>query len=213
MQEADVVEAQTRHERILDEYLLGGREPVFLLVVPHHTQDLAAGGVNRDAIRDFQTRRLALPLVFVASNVQFAVALINLAVTVLMVHHRVGHALLCVLLFLRSVKLRLLRLRQSDVAVSADDLHALYNGRAHHDAMRDPLGALQISRRVVNDQVFSINALRHRAVAKRAVVNFLEAIAAKADHEQHAVGIRVVFGRRDRQVVVHVLLKGRRKLI
>ena len=213
MQKANVVEAQTRHKRVLDEHPARGRQPVFLLVVPHNAQDLAAGNVNCDAIRDFQTGRLALPLVFKASNVQFAVALINLAVAVLMVHHRVGHTLLCVLLFLGGVELRLHGLGQGNVTVRANDLHPLHNGRAHHDAVRDALGAVQISSRVVNDQVFSVNALRHRAVAERAEVNLLEAVTAKANHEQHTVSVRVILRRRDCQVVVHVLLKRSRQFI
>ena len=68
--------------------------------------------------------------------------------------------------------------------------------------MRDPLGVAQVGRRVVHDEVVGVHALGHRAPAQGAEVDLLEGRAAKAQHEQHAVGVGVVLGRRGREVVV-----------
>ena len=73
--------------------------------------------------------------------------------------------------------------------------------------MRYTLGVTKISRRVVHDQVIGIDALADRAVPQRAEVHLLERAAAEAEHQQHAVGVRVILARRGRQVVVQVFLK------
>ena len=70
--------------------------------------------------------------------------------------------------------------------------------------MCDPLGIGQIGRAVVDDQVIGIDRLDHRPVAKRAIIPLFERRAAKAQHQQHPVSVRVIFGRNRRQEVVQV---------
>ena len=79
--------------------------------------------------------------------------------------------------------------------------------------MRDTLGAADVGRRVVDDQVVGIDRLADGAIAERAEVDLLEGDAAEAQQEQHAVGVGIVLGRHRREVVVHVPLQGFRHLV
>ena len=79
--------------------------------------------------------------------------------------------------------------------------------------MRDALRIAQIGRRVVDDQVFCINAFAHWAIADRAEVNLLECSAAEAEHQQHAVGVGIILARDSRQIMVEIFLKRGGKLV
>ena len=74
--------------------------------------------------------------------------------------------------------------------------------------MRDPAGVRQVGGGVVDDQIISVDALGDRAVAQGAEVDLLEGRAAEPQQQEHAVCVRVVFGRGRGQVVVEVLFKG-----
>ena len=83
MEQADVVESQARHVGIFDEGLSGFRKLLrVLIVVSDDGEDFAAGEVDGDPIRDFEAGDFALVLVLVAFEIEFAMALIDFAVTV-----------------------------------------------------------------------------------------------------------------------------------
>ena len=142
-----------------------------------------------------------------ARDVQLAVALVDFAVAVFGAIAASRDALLRVFLALCRVKRRLLRHGQVGVLVDAEDLQSAHSRGLHVAAVRDALGVLKVSRRVVDDQVFGVDGLGDRTVAQRAIVNLLEARAAEAEHEQHAVGVGVILSRHRRQVVVEVALQ------
>ena len=74
--------------------------------------------------------------------------------------------------------------------------------------MGHALGVRKVCGLIVNDQVFSINALADRTVAKRAEINLFEGCAAEAQHKQHPVSVRVILCGRAGQIMVHIRLKG-----
>ena len=73
--------------------------------------------------------------------------------------------------------------------------------------MRNPHGRGQVGRAVVDDQVVGIHAVAGRAVSQRAEKHLLERGAAKAQQQQHPIGVGVIFAGRAGQEVVHVLLE------
>ena len=209
MQQADVIEAKTWYKRIFDEvdarlWQVGG----VLIEVAGDRQDFARRHVDGDTVRDFEASLLAFVLVFVALDVQFAIDLINLAVAVIWVGRGGCDALLRALSVLRRIGRDLVGRVQIGVAVDANDLQALNRAGAHIHPMRDTLGIRQVGGGAVHDQVVSIHALADWAVAQRAEVHLLEGCTAKAQHQQHAVCVGVIFARRAGQVVVHVFFEG-----
>jgi len=209
VQQADVIEAQPRHERVLHERCTRLRQHsrLRLVVVAGDGQDFAGGYVDGHAVRDFQTCDLALELVFMALDVQFAVDFVDFAVTVIGVGRRGRDALLRCLGLGGGVRRDLHRGGQFDVAVDAKDLQALDGRRLEVDAVRDPHGGRQVGRGVVDDQVVGIHAVAGRTVPQRAEEHLLERRATEAQQQQHAVGVGVVFAGGRGQEVVHVLFE------
>ena len=207
VKEADVVEAEARHERVLDERGSRLGQVVSLVVVADDGQDLLRGDVNGHAVGDLEAGDLALVLVLIVRDVQLAVALIDLAVAVLGPVGRLGDALLRALFALRRVEVGLLRHRQVAVLVDAKDLEAAHGRGPHVGSVRDALRVRQVGCGVADDQVIGIDGLADRAVAQRALVDLLEGRAAEAEHQQHAVGVGVILRRGRGQVVVQVALE------
>ena len=127
MQQADVIETHARHKGILDEVLprFGKLLGVFIIVT-RNREDFAARHIDGHAIRDLKPRLFALPLMLEAKDVQVAVALVDLAITVFWVVLIDCHALLRGLLALRRVWIEGLRCHQVDVAIDAEDLKTLH---------------------------------------------------------------------------------------
>ncbi len=73
--------------------------------------------------------------------------------------------------------------------------------------MCDALGVAQVGCRVIDDQVVGVDRLAYRTVAQRAEIDLLKGRAAKPKHQQHAVGVWVVFRRRGCEIMVQVALK------
>ena len=69
------------------------------------------------------------------------------------------------------------------------------------------LALREVCGRIVHDQVRRVHRFADRTIPKRAEIDLLERRAAEPEHEQHAVGVRVILGRHTRQIMVHVLLK------
>ena len=144
---------------------------------------------------------------FVADDIEFAINLVNFAVTVVRVLGFGTDALLCVLLLLDGIKLRRGSLRQFGVAVDAHDLQSLDRRWLHRNAVRDASGVLEVGCVVADYQIVGVNSLAHRPVAQWTKVDLLERCAAEAKQQQHAVGVGIVFRRRAGQVVVKVLFQ------
>ena len=84
VEQADVVEAEARHEGVLDEVGAGlGERRLVLVVVADDGQDFAGGQVDGHPVGDLKPALLALVLVLEAGDVQLAIDLVDLAVAVL----------------------------------------------------------------------------------------------------------------------------------
>jgi len=72
--------------------------------------------------------------------------------------------------------------------------------------LREPDGE---DRKVVQDviQLVGTSTLADRPIPQWAIVNLLEGGPTEAEHEQHAIGVRVILARDSRQVVVEILLE------
>ena len=210
VQQADVIEAEAGHECVLHKRgpCLRQHARIGLVVIAGDRQDFAGRHVNGHAVRDFQSSDLALELVFEPLDVQLAVDFVNLAVAVVRVGGCRGDTLLRCLGLCGCVWRDLQRGGQVDVAVDAKDLQALDRGWLEVDPVGDPHSGRQVGGAVVDDQVVGVNAVAGRTVPQRAEENLFERRAAEAQKQQHAVRIGVVFPRRRRQEVVHVLLEG-----
>ena len=214
MQQANVVEAHAGNVSVLHKGLAGLWEFLLvLIVVADNRQDLLGGNVNRHPVRDFEAGLLTAHLMLVTLNVEFAVALVNLAVPVVRVHAVRGNALHRQLLALEAIQIAHVRGGQIDVPVHAQYLEALYRRWSLIRPVGNALGVLQVRRVVINNQIVSIYRLRDRPVPQGAEVNLLKGRATKAQHEQHAVGVGVILCSRRCQVMVQVFLKRLSKLV
>ena len=74
--------------------------------------------------------------------------------------------------------------------------------------MRNALCVAEVAGRIVDNQVVGVDGLADRTVTQRAIINLLERRPAKPQHQQHPVGVGVVFTRRHGQVVIEIVLQG-----
>ena len=208
MQQADVVEPEARHERKLDEDATGDRQLLGLfLVVSDDGQDCLGRDVYRDAVGNLQAGLFTLELVRVLLQVQLAVALVDLVVAIFGARGRRRQALLVLLSLFEAVGLGRQGRAEGEVAVRANELHPAHHRGPHHDAVRHPLGVLQVRGGKIDDQVIGVDRFRHRTPAQGAIVDLLEAVTRKSDLKHHSVRVGIVFRRGRRQEVVHVALK------
>ena len=140
-------------------------------------------------------------------DVEFAVALVDLAVAVFRVLRLRHQALLGLFFTLQGVQLRCVRHAEVSVFVDTENLQALDGRRAHEKAMRDAFCVRQVGRGVVHDQIVGIHGLGHRTIANRAVIDLFERRTTKPEHQKHAIGVGVILGRDRSQVVIEVFLQ------
>ena len=208
MQKPEVVEPHPRNECVFHEVLARLRKlRSVLIVVPNNRQHLTAAHVDRDTVRDLEPSFFALAGVFEPNDVKLAIAFVNLAITIVWVHLVCGNALLRFHLELRRVEGDLLRGAQGDVFVDSQDLHPLHRRRSHVDAVGRTARVGQVCRSVVHNEVVRIDRLAHGSTTQWAEINLLERGAAEPKHEQHAVGVGVVFPSGAGQVMVQVFFE------
>ena len=148
-----------------------------------------------------------------AGDIQLAVALIDLPITIVRVHRRKCNTFDLFLHALSSIKVSIFRRRQLNIAVNTEDLQPFDRRWAHSDAVRHAASITQVCRGIVDNQIIRINALGHRPVTERAVVNLLKRGSTKPQHQQHAIGVRIVLRCRAGQVMVQVFFQGVGQLV
>ena len=159
--------------------------------------------------RNFLTGRVVFHLVLKTGNFYLAIALVQFPILVVRLGVRrwrnaLGLVDLCVdRVFCRRHPLH----RQRDVAVGANQLHPAQCAGPHHDSVRNPAGAVNVGRSVADDQILGVDRRNNRAPLDRVVVALFEGNAGEPQHQQHAVGIRVILFRRFRQVMIEVFFE------
>ena len=211
VQQAPSVQAEAANVGIVDERRARIAILVVLVPVAAKLEDLAAVLVDRHAIRQQQAlvaqmaRRKPI-------KVKLAIAFVDRVFAVFLPRRLNVDALDVGFLEIDHRVLRRWR-RKLDVAIHAEELHALHDRRAHLDALRDPASIGEVGRGVVHDQVLSVDAFGHRTPAHRVHVDLLEARASEHCHQQHAIGVGVVLLRLLREIEVEVLLKAIGQLV
>ena len=143
----------------------------------------------------------------VALQVQFTVALVDFPILVRLGGVRGRNTGDGLLFLFQRVRLNRDARSKGDVPVDAQDLQPLQRGVRHQHAMRDASGVPQVRRRLIYDQVGRVHGFADGPPTDRTEIDLFERSAAEPEHQQHAIGVRVVFRRRGRQVVVQVLFQ------